>query len=101
MVLCNEGTRTARNVIIPTKGKLKTRPRRWRDKSELLGEEVDSWSEEDANDDALLVEPSPETQKRCFAPIMRITENKKNTLTCAGCHIAKQTLEVIISKAMS
>lgn len=65
----NEETKTVRNVISATEEGPKLRLKRPEDGRKLPGKEVGDQSEGEADNDALLIDPSPNMQKTGPAPV--------------------------------
>lgn len=75
--------------------------KRWSDGNKLPGKQSGDRSEEKMNNDVLLVEPFPNTQRTGSALVTQATASTKNTARHGGRNVAKRTLEMIKDKAMS
>lgn len=62
--------------------------------------EVGDRSDEESDDDVLLVKPFSKTQKTGFAPVPQTTVNTKNTPTGCGHNIIMKALKVNKDKAI-
>lgn len=95
-----ERTKSLRNVISGTEEGHKHRPKPSDRGSRLLGEDNGDRSEANADNDALLVDPSPKKQKIGSTPVMHATSNIKIMPKCSGLNIVKNALQVIRGKAV-
>lgn len=89
------------DFISATKKARKQHPKRSRCRSKLPGKEGGDESEEEADDNAPLINASSEARKTGSAPVTQATANTNNTPTLSGCDVVKKALEVIKAKAIS